>query len=105
MGAFDGAARLATGRQRMHSGADRVHVDRSGAASSLQMGASVRRDARLASAKRLLAHINEQVLPGVGFEMWDKTTLPEEPAPDMPILAIADEGVVAALVRRPNMHT
>jgi len=89
----------------MHSGADRVDWDRSGAASLLQMTASARRDARLASVKRLLAHINEQILPSVGFEMWDKTTVPAEPAPDMPILAIADEGVIAALVRHPNMHT
>ncbi len=69
------------------------------------MSASVRAEARLESFKELLAHIHERILPGIGFEAWDKSTVPPRLAPDMPVLVIADEGAVAALVRRPTMHT
>ena len=61
--------------------------------------------ARLEDFRQLLAHINDRILPDVGFELWDKSTVPRELPADMPAVAIADEGAVAALVRRPNMHT
>ena len=61
--------------------------------------------ARLASLKRLLTHISDRILPDVGFELWDGSIVPAGLAPEAPILGIADEGVVAALVRRPDVHT
>ena len=60
---------------------------------------------RLAAFKRLLAHINESVLPDVAFATWDGETVPAAAPPDMPVVAFADEGAVAALVRRPGFHT
>src|SRR5439155_632719 len=61
--------------------------------------------ARLAGFKKLLTHISTDILPDVGFELWDRSVVPDGLSPDAPILVIADEGVVAALVRRPSMHT
>src|SRR5262249_42568881 len=61
--------------------------------------------ARLAAFKRLLAHLNESILPDVAFATWDGATVPAAPASDTPIVAFADEGAVAAFVRRPGMHT
>src|SRR3954470_15109249 len=61
--------------------------------------------ARLAAFKRLLAHVNESILPDVAFATWDGATVPTAPPPDMPVVAFADEGAVAALVRRPGIHT
>jgi cyclopropane-fatty-acyl-phospholipid synthase len=70
-----------------------------------QMIASAGGKARLAALRKLLAHISERILPDVGFELWDKSTVPAVLAPDTPVVVIADEGAVAALIRRPNMHT
>jgi hypothetical protein len=61
--------------------------------------------ARLETLRRLLEHIHARILPGVGFALWDGSTVPAEVAPDIPIIVIADEGAVAALIRRPTMHT
>jgi cyclopropane-fatty-acyl-phospholipid synthase len=69
------------------------------------MLASRSKAARLARLKALLAHIGAQVLPGVGFALWDGSIVPDTLAADAPIIAIADEGVIAALLRRPRMHT
>jgi len=69
------------------------------------MKMSKRSQARLASFRRLLVHINEHILPNVGYELWDKSRVPADLAPDTPVIAIADEGAVAALMRRPRMHT
>jgi cyclopropane-fatty-acyl-phospholipid synthase len=62
-------------------------------------------EARLATLKTFLTHICEQILPDVGFELWDGSVVPTGLAPDAPIFAIADEGVIGALLRRPKMHT
>ena len=69
------------------------------------MAISAGSSARLASFRKLLVHINQCILTDVGFELWDGSVLPGDLAPDAPFLAIADEGVIAALVRRPSMHT
>src|SRR5262245_5846368 len=69
------------------------------------MADTAKSTARLAAFKRLLAHINESILPDVAFATWDGATVPAAPAPDTPIVAFADEGAVAALVRRPGIHT
>jgi len=72
---------------------------------TLQMIASAKSSARLAGLKKLLTHITTRLLPDVGFELWDGSITPSNLPSDAPILAIADEGAIAALVRRPNMHT
>ena len=66
---------------------------------------SAKSKARLSAFKQLLAHIYERILPAVGFATWDEATVPAELAPDMPVVVFADEGAVAALIRRPSMHT
>jgi cyclopropane-fatty-acyl-phospholipid synthase len=60
---------------------------------------------RLASLKRLLTHVRERTGIGLGFALWDGTMVPDNLAPDALTLVIADEGVIAALVRRPNLET
>jgi len=60
---------------------------------------------RLETFRQLLSNLNEHVLPDVGFVLWDKSTVPADLAPDALALVIADEGVVAALLRRPSFHT
>jgi cyclopropane-fatty-acyl-phospholipid synthase len=69
------------------------------------MDASAKAKRRLERFRELLTHVSEQILPGVGFELWDKSTVPAPLPSNVPVLAIADEGVVAAIVRRPNTHT
>src|SRR5215216_2198110 len=69
------------------------------------MIASAKSKARLEAFKQLLAHVNERILPDVGFEAWDQSTVPAELSADMPVVVIADEGAVAALIRRPSIHT
>src|SRR5215467_8778159 len=64
-----------------------------------------RAKARLEAVRTLLTNINQNILPGIGFELWDKSTVPAVVTADMPVLVIADEGVLAALIRRPSMHT
>jgi len=60
---------------------------------------------RLETFRQLLAHIQACVLPDVGFVLWDNSTVPCDLAPDALAFVIADEGVVAALVRKPSFHT
>src|SRR5262245_52981606 len=60
---------------------------------------------RLEALRRLLAHIRERLSFDVGFRLWDGSTVPPELGASQLAIAIADEGVVAALVRRPNLNT
>ena len=60
---------------------------------------------RLDSFKRLLTHINELVLPDLGFVLWDGSTIPTNLRPDALAFVIADEGAIAAMIRRPNIDT
>jgi cyclopropane-fatty-acyl-phospholipid synthase len=60
---------------------------------------------RLESLKSLLAHLREQLGTDIGFVLWDGSTVPGDLPSDALALAIADEGVVAALVRRPTLDT
>ena len=60
---------------------------------------------RLDSFRRLLTHINERILPGLGFVLWDGSTVPADLSPDALAFVIADEGAVAAMIRRPNVDT
>lgn len=55
--------------------------------------------------RRLLAHIHERILPDLGFVLWDGSTVPAGLRSDALAFVIADEGAVAALIRRPNIDT
>jgi cyclopropane-fatty-acyl-phospholipid synthase len=61
--------------------------------------------ARLDGFRRLLTHINERILPDLGFVLWDGSTVPSDLRPDALAFVIADEGAVAAMMRRPNVDT
>jgi len=60
---------------------------------------------RLDRFKRLLTHINERILPDLGFVLWDGSTVPADLSSDALAFVIADEGAVAAMLRRPNIDT
>src|SRR5687767_11545418 len=60
---------------------------------------------RLRSLKTLLAHARERLGVDIGVVLWDGSTIPEALAPNAFALAIADEGAVAALIRRPTLNT
>jgi len=60
---------------------------------------------RLETFKRLLAHVREVASLDVGFVLWDGSTVPPDLSPSALAIAFADEGVVAAMLRRPNAHT
>ena len=60
---------------------------------------------RLVSFKSLLAHVRERAGVDIGFVLWDGSTAPAGLAGNALAIHIADEGVVGALVRRPNLDT
>ena len=60
---------------------------------------------RLDRFRRLLTHINEHTLPDLGFVLWDGSTVPADLSSDALALVIADEGTVAAMLRRPSIDT
>jgi cyclopropane-fatty-acyl-phospholipid synthase len=60
---------------------------------------------RLDRFRRLLTHINERILPDLGFVLWDGSTVPADLSSDALALVIADEGAVAAMLRRPSIDT
>ena len=60
---------------------------------------------RLQSLKALLAHVRERLGIDIGFVLWDGATVPENLSANALALAIADEGAVAALIRRPKLDT
>ncbi len=64
-----------------------------------------RAQSRLASLKRLLAEIHRRLELGFGFRLWDGSTVPERWPDGGLLLAIADEGAVAALLKGPNITT
>jgi cyclopropane-fatty-acyl-phospholipid synthase len=66
------------------------------------MTAAVR---RLQSLTSLLTHVRERLGLALGFVLWDGTTIPADLAANAIALRIADEGVVAALIRRPKLDT
>ena len=59
----------------------------------------------LQSLTALLAHIRERLGVELGFVLWDGSTVPADLKPDALALALADEGAVAALIRRPRLDT
>ena len=58
---------------------------------------------RLDSFRRFLTHVSAYILPDIGFVLWDGSTVPADLAPDALALVIADEGAVAAMIRRPSV--
>jgi cyclopropane-fatty-acyl-phospholipid synthase len=60
---------------------------------------------RLENFKRLLAHLREQLGLDIGFVLWEGSTVPTGLAPDAFAIKFADEGTVAALLRRPKLET
>ena len=60
---------------------------------------------RLDSFRRLLTHVSQRILPDLGFVLWDGSTVPADLRPDALAFVIADEGAVAAMIRRPNVDT
>jgi cyclopropane-fatty-acyl-phospholipid synthase len=70
-------------------------------------GASVNGQAarRLDSFRRLLVHLRESLSLDLGFVLWDGSTVPADLPPEELAIAFADEGVIASLIRRPNLHT
>jgi cyclopropane-fatty-acyl-phospholipid synthase len=60
---------------------------------------------RLQSLASLLAHVRERLGVDIGFVLWDGTTVPADLQADAMAFAIADEGAVAALIRRPKLDT
>lgn len=60
---------------------------------------------RLDALRRLLTHLNERILSDIGFVLWDGSTVPADLAPDALAFVIADEGAVAAMIRRPSLDT
>jgi cyclopropane-fatty-acyl-phospholipid synthase len=60
---------------------------------------------RLDHFRRLLSHIHARILPDLGFVLWDGSTVPADLRTDALAFVIADEGAVAAMIRRPNIDT
>src|SRR3954451_3831312 len=60
---------------------------------------------RLSCLRRLLAHGRERAGIDLGFVLWHGSTVPDALAPDALAITIADEGAVAALIRRPTIDT
>jgi cyclopropane-fatty-acyl-phospholipid synthase len=60
---------------------------------------------RLDALKALLAHVRERLRIDLGFALWDGSTVPSDLPAGAFALAIADEGAVAALIRRPKLDT
>ena len=60
---------------------------------------------RVVALRQLLSHAREQLGLDVGFILWDGSTVPADLTPSAFSVVLADEGVVAALIRRPNLET
>jgi cyclopropane-fatty-acyl-phospholipid synthase len=60
---------------------------------------------RLEMVRRLLEHLRERLGLEIGFVLWDGSTVPADLPPDAFAIKFADEGVIAALVRRPSLET
>jgi cyclopropane-fatty-acyl-phospholipid synthase len=64
-----------------------------------------RAEKRLTALRALSAHARERLGLDIGLVLWDGSTVPSDLAPGAVAISIADEGVIAALLRRPNLET
>ena len=60
---------------------------------------------RLDAVRQLLTQVHKRLALQFGFMLWDGSTVPSDLPPDAFAIVIADEGVVAALLRRPKLDT
>jgi cyclopropane-fatty-acyl-phospholipid synthase len=60
---------------------------------------------RLDSFKRLLVHIRDLLSLDFGFVLWEGSTVPADLPSGALAIVLADEGVVAAMLRHPNVDT
>jgi len=60
---------------------------------------------RIESFRRLLEHAHERLKLEFGFLLWDGSRVPADYPRDGLVVSFADEGVVAALLRRPKIDT
>jgi cyclopropane-fatty-acyl-phospholipid synthase len=60
---------------------------------------------RLENFRRLLTDAHARMALQFGFQLWDGSTVPAGLPSDALMIRIADEGVVASLLRRPNLDT
>ncbi|MBV9348163.1 MAG: class I SAM-dependent methyltransferase [Pseudolabrys sp.] len=60
---------------------------------------------RLSAFRDLLAHLRELLALEFGFVLWDGSSVPAGHPPGDLAVVIADEGVVAAVIRRPRLET
>ncbi|MCY0094553.1 SAM-dependent methyltransferase [Hoeflea ulvae] len=60
---------------------------------------------RLKSFRKLLAHARKVLELDIAFRLWDGSTVPESAEPGGFTIVLADEGLVAALMRSPNPET
>jgi cyclopropane-fatty-acyl-phospholipid synthase len=60
---------------------------------------------RLKSFAKLLAHVREVLQIDLGFVLWDGSTVPGDLPAEAFAVRFADEGVVAALIKKPRMET
>ena len=60
---------------------------------------------RLEAIRRLLIHAHERLDLAFGFKLWDGSTIPENLPKDALMLRLADEAMIAALLRKPNIDT
>ena len=60
---------------------------------------------RLLMLKELFAHARERLELDLGFKFWDGSTVPADYSPHALTVSIADEGAIAALLRRPKIDT
>ncbi len=60
---------------------------------------------RLEAARRLLADAHAKMGLKLGFLLWDGSRVPAEWPADGLMLKLADEGVIASLIRRPKLDT
>ena len=58
---------------------------------------------RLQAIRDLLAHVRDRLGLEMGFVLWDGSTVPADLSPSALAIMIADEGTIAALIRRPKL--
>ncbi len=60
---------------------------------------------RIQALSALLAHAHAMLELKIGFQLWDGSRVPADWPEDGLMVALADEGVIASVVRRPNADT